>query len=318
MSVESLRKYIQQRSTHRMLYVVGLATLLLAPLVSGRYYTGVLTEAIIFGLLAVSIDLALGYAGLLTLAPAAFFGIGAYSVAKGMVTYGQSFWLGLVLALIVAALFSVVVAYVPIKQRMRGVYFALFTMAFGVVAYDFTYTTTSFTGGSNGLGYVSPPTVAGINLSGTIPYYYFSLFVTVLTIAGVTAVLRSDYGLILNAIRQNEQRMEYLGYNTDRETLLAWVGSCLISSLSGALYVGLIGIAAPTMMSFHLTGETLVWVVVGGLGSLIGPFLAGFGLTVLESALSSVWAESYLLLLGILFVTFVFLFPSGIVGFFKD
>lgn len=318
MSVESFTSNLRESSTKQVLYGTAALALLAAPFVIGQYYTSVLTEALIFGLLAVSVNLALGYAGLLTLAPAAFFGIGAYSVAKVVVTYGQSFWLGIVVALVAAVCFSVAIGYVPIKQRIGGVYFALFTMAFGVSVHDFTYATTSFTGGSNGLGYVSPPSVAGINLGETIPYYYFVLLVTALVIVGMAAVLRSDYGQILHAIRQNEQRMEYLGYDTDQEKLVAWIGSCAISVLAGALYVGTVSLAAPSMMSFSVTGETLVWVVIGGLGSLLGPFVAAFGLTIGETLLSSIWAEGYLLILGVLFVAFVFLLPSGLAGLFED
>lgn len=318
MNTESLRIRIRQESTRRILYAIGLVFLLTAPFIVGEYYTNVLAEALIFGLLAVSVGLALGYAGLLTLAPAAFFGIGAYSVAKVVVTYGQSFWLGILVAIVVAAVFSIAIGYVPIKQQISGVYFALFTMAFGVSAHEFTYASTGFTGGSNGLGYVAVPTVAGINFSNTLPYYYFSLAVIVLVMVGMATVLRSDYGRILHAVRQNEQRMEYLGYDTDREKLIAWIGSCIISALAGALYVGMIGLASPSLMSFEVTGETLIWAVVGGLGSLLGPFAAAFAITIGETFLSSIWADGYLLMLGILFVTFVFALPEGLAGLFED
>jgi ABC-type branched-subunit amino acid transport system permease subunit len=156
--------------------------------------------------------------------------------------------------------------------------------------------------------------VFAIDLSQTVPYYYFALFV----VGGVGLLLyllvRSDYGEILHAIRQNELRMRYLGYDTDREKLIAWVLSAVTSSLAGAVYVGTIGLAAPQMMSFALTGEVLIWVVVGGSGTLVGPFVAAVALTLLEESLVNLWAEGYLIVLGLLFVGFIFFLPNGLAG----
>lgn len=294
---------------------VLLAVLLLAvPSVAQEYYVGVLTKALILGLFAISVDITIGYTGLITLAPAAFFGIGAYSVAKVVVDYSGSYWLGFPLAVVLAAVIAVLIGYAPIKRRIGEVYFVLFTMAFGIIVYDFVFVASWLTGGSNGLGYLSPPTVFAIDLSQTVPYYYFALFV----VGGVGLLLyllvRSDYGEILHAIRQNELRMRYLGYDTDREKLIAWVLSAVTSSLAGAVYVGTIGLAAPQMMSFALTGEVLIWVVVGGSGTLVGPFVAAVALTLLEESLGNLWAEGYLIVLGLLFVGFIFFLPNGLAG----
>lgn len=296
--------------------VVLVAVLL--PFVLREFFVGVLTEAIIFGLFAVATNIALGYTGLVTLAPAAFFGIGVYGVGKVVVDFGGPFWVGLLVGIVAAVLFAVAVGYVPIKKRIGSVYFALFTMAFGVIVYDFTFTATDFTGGSNGLSYISPPDLFGlVDLGDTLPYYYFVLGVTILVSLGLWRLLESDYGTMLHATRQNEQRMRYLGYDTDGEKLFAWITSCSVSALAGGLYAGLIGVAAPSMLAFSLTGEVLIWVTIGGVGTLFGPFIAAFGLTIVEWFLGSVWAQGYLILIGLLFVAFVFVLPRGIVGYLR-
>lgn len=315
MSTQTFRRFVRSRGLKRGSIAVAVAVLLTLPLVLNDYLTSVLIEALVFGLFAVSVNIALGYGGLLTLAPAAFFGIGAYSVAKTVVDFQQSFWIGLAGGVVLAAALAVFIGYVPIKQRIEGVYFALFTMAFGVIVHDFVYTATDITGGSNGLGYVPAFTLFGINFSRSFNYYYF-VFVTLFVVLGLLLyLLKSDYGTILHGIRQNDQRMRYLGYDTDRELMIAWILSCSLSALAGGLYVGSIGLAAPELVAFALTGEVLIWVVVGGIGTFFGPFVAAFGLVVLETLLGSVWTEGYLLVLGVLFVIFVFVFPHGIMGF---
>lgn len=300
--------------------IVGVAVLvaLAIPFVATGFVTGLLIEAIILGLFAVAVNIALGYSGLITLAPAFFFGLGAYGVAIATVDYGVSFWAGLIVAVILSVVLAIIVGWAPIRRGIGPAYFAMFTLAVGVIGYDFTFVTTSLTGGSNGKGYVVPPQLLGVNFGDPVVYYFFVLAVTVLIMMGVYRLLNSDYGMVLHAIRQSEHRMRYLGYATGREKFNAWLISCVLSSITGTLYVGELGLAAPALMSFDLTGEVLIWVVIGGVGTIAGPFVAGFGLTLIEHYLGSVWTEGYLILLGILFVSFVFLLPEGIVGFLYD
>ncbi|WP_435183582.1 branched-chain amino acid ABC transporter permease [Halobellus sp. EA9] len=316
-AIDSARRYLADERYRwvGLLFVIGL---LFAPMGVESYAVGLITKAIIFGLFAISVDIALGYTGLITLAPAAFFGIGAYSVAKLVVDYDASYWLGFPTAVVLAATIAFLIGYAPIKRRIGEVYFVLFTMAFGVIVHDFTFVTTSFTGGSNGLAYVSPPEVFGINLAETLPFYYFSLIVVGALVVGLYLLLRSDYGSILHASRQNELRMRYLGYDTDREKLLAWIISAVISAVAGAIYVGTVGVASPSLMEFALTGEVIIWVVVGGTGTFVGPFIAAFLLTLLEDYLGGVWSEGYLIILGVLFVAFIFLLPEGVMGRIQD
>ncbi|GGM61626.1 ABC-type branched-subunit amino acid transport system permease subunit [Halarchaeum rubridurum] len=310
-AVAELRRYFTETKRWLLVPVLLLAIL---PLVTEQYFLSIATQAIILGLFAISVDIALGYVGLFTLAPAAFFGIGAYSVAKLVVDYGSSYWLGFPAAIVLAVVIAVLIGYGPIKRRIGLVYFVLFTLAFGVLVHDFTYATTWLTGGSNGLGYLTAPTLFGIDLSRTVPYYYFALLAVVVVAGLLYWLLSSDYGDVLHATRQNEVRMRYLGYDTDREKLIAWVLSATVSSIAGALYVATVNVASPSLMAFSLTGEVTIWVVIGGLGTFFGPFLAAFGLTIFESYLGAVLPEGYLLILGALFIVFVFVLPDGLVG----
>ncbi|WP_336023809.1 branched-chain amino acid ABC transporter permease [Halobellus salinisoli] len=304
---------LAQGTTRRPLFAVGALLLLAVPILAPSQ-SDLATEALIFGLFAISVDIVLGYAGLLTLAPAAFFGLGAYSVAKVVVDYGQSFWLGFPVAIVLALILAFIVGYVPIKRRIGDVYFVLFTLAFGAIAYDFTFVTTSVTGGSDGLGFFGPPEVLGIDLGGSLPYYYFTLLTVAVFGFGLYVLIKSDYGDVLHATRQNELRMRYLGYDTNRELMIAWLVSAAISALAGAVYVGSVGIASPSLISFALTGDVIIWIIVGGTGTLLGPFAAAIGLVFMQELLQSVWLEGYRLLLGILFVVFVFALPDGLMG----
>jgi ABC-type branched-subunit amino acid transport system permease subunit len=297
----------------RPLLVLGVLVLLTVPILAPSQ-SSLATEALIFGLFAISVDIVLGYAGLLTLAPAAFFGLGAYSVAKVVVDYDQSFWLGFPLAIVLAVILAIIIGYVPIRRRIGDVYFVLFTLAFGAIAHDFTSVTTSVTGGSNGLGFFSPPDVFGIDLAGGLPYYYFTLALVAIFGYGMYTLIASDYGDVLNATRQNQLRMRYLGYDTNRELMIAWIISAVISAFAGAVYVGLVGIASPSLVSFGLTGEVIIWIIVGGTGTLVGPFLAAIGLIFTQEVLQNIWQGGYRLLLGLLFVVFVFVFPDGLMG----
>ena len=297
----------------RPLLAVGVLLLLAVPFLFPSQ-SDLATEALVFALFAISVDLVLGYAGLLTLAPAAFFGLGAYTVAKLVVDYGQSFWLGFPLAIVLALILAFIVGYVPIKRRIGNVYFVLFTLAFGAIVHDFTYVTTWLTGGSDGLGFFGPPEVLGIDLGDSTPYYYFTLLIVGIIGYGLYLLIKSDYGDVLHATRQNELRMRYLGYDTDREKLVAWVLSAVTSALAGALFVGTVGLAAPSMMSFQLSGEVIIWTVVGGTGTFVGPFIAAIVLHIVNNYLGNVWPEGYLIVLGVLFVGFVFLLPEGVMG----
>ncbi len=311
-TMERLRRYFDGKPRRLALPLVAIGFLLLPVVSPGNL--NIVTRALLYGLFAISVDIALGYTGLLTLAPAAFFGLGAYSLAKIVVSYGGSFWWGFPVAIVVAAVVAFVIGYVPIRRRIGEVYFALFTLAFGVVLYDFTYVTTDLTGGTNGLGFFSPPSVFGVALGETAAYYYFTLLVVAVVAGALYLLLRSDYGDVLHATRQNELRMRYLGYDTDREKLIAWVLSGVTSAIAGAAFVGMVGIASPSLMSFELTGEVIIWVVVGGAGTFVGPFVAAIFLTLLKDSLGSIWVEGYPIILGILFVAFVFLLPEGIMG----
>lgn len=311
-AVTEVRRFFESEPRRLLLPLFG-AVILFLPIVSPNS-SSVATQALLFGLFAISVDIALGYTGLLTLAPAAFFGLGAYSLAKVVVDYDASFWLGFPVAAVVAVAVAFPIGYVPIKRRIGQVYFALFTLAFGAITHDFVSVATEVTGGTNGLGFFSAPTVFGVDLSEPLFYHYFALVLVAVIATVLYALLRVDYGDILYATRQNELRMRYLGYDTDREKLIAWLISAVVSAIAGAAYVGMVGIASPSLVTFALTGEVIIWVIVGGSGTFVGPFAAAYLLTFVRDNLDNVWLEGYQLLLGLLFVVFVFLLPDGIVG----
>jgi ABC-type branched-subunit amino acid transport system permease subunit len=232
-TLSDARAFLRE-TARRPLFAIGALLVLAFPFLLPSQ-TGLATEALIFGLFAISVDIALGYGGLLTLAPAAFFGLGSYSVAKVVVDYDQSFWLGFPLAIVLAIVLAFAVGYIPIKRRIGHIYFVLFTLAFGAIVHDFTFVTTWLTGGSDGLGFFSPPDLFGINLGGQIPYYYFTLGLVAVVGFATYVLMKSDYGDVLHATRQNQLRMRYLGYDTARELMIAWIISDGLSGFAGAV-----------------------------------------------------------------------------------
>jgi ABC-type branched-subunit amino acid transport system ATPase component/ABC-type branched-subunit amino acid transport system permease subunit len=253
-----------------ILALIALAAALAAPLIAGPFWMTLITQIYIYGLLALSVDLLLGHAGLYSLCQASFFAVAAYTTAILQVRYGYPTIVAAPAGLIAGTLLAVLYGS---AVRTRGVYFILITIALGYIIWGAVYRWASFTGGDNGITNVPPPSVAGVSIASQTAYYYFVLAVVILCAFGYRILIRSPFGLSLRGIKGSESRMQSLGYRTTMHLYAAFVISGAIASLAGVLYVYYNRFINPVAASFQISVEVSLMAIVGGSGTIVGPFI---------------------------------------------
>jgi branched-chain amino acid transport system permease protein len=293
------------------------ATLILLLLVSlppllSSYLLTLLTQVLIYAILAMSLDLLLGYTGLASLGHAAYFGIGAYSVGVLTTQHGANFWVvlaaGLILAMAVAGIFGLV------ALRATGVYFLMITLALGMVAWGLAHRWVSMTQGDNGISGIPRPEL-GLpwSLARPIPFYYFALggFFLAFWLLGI--IVHSPFGQSLVGIRESESRMRTLGYHVWLHKYIGFVIAGTFGGFSGVLWAYYNGFVSPGDVELATSVEVLLMVALGGRGTLLGPAV-GAGVIVLLKNLVSVYTQRWLLILGAVYVLTIMYAPEGIVG----
>jgi branched-chain amino acid transport system permease protein len=304
-------------ASHVLAVVLAAAALAFAAIgaASGdSFYLRLATEALIFAGLALSVDILLGYTGLLSLGQALHFGAGAYVSALVLIVM-PSFWAAMGAALACAILTGLIGGF--IANRVRGVYFALITFGMAQVAAKVVYNTRAL-GASDGL--IGVPVIdinLGImSLSSASPAGFFVFVLTFIVILyAITAyLLDTPFGRLLIALRANEHRIQFLGYRTSTARLAAYLLAAVIAGLSGALYPMLRGFVSPELLFFATSGNAVITVVTGGAGTLVGALYGGVLLTLLKSVVGS-WTEHHLIVIGLLFTGAVIFLPKGLMGF---
>ena len=295
----------------RVVSVVAGLALALLPLAHVRYLTTTLTEVLIFALFAMSLGLLVGYAGLVSLGHAAFFGTAAYAV--GLVSTRVSPALLLTLPAGVAAGTVTALLIGVFVLRATGVYFLMLTLAFAQMAFAVAHQWSWLTGGTNGLSGIPRPTIPGVDLGGAVPFYYLVLLVVVSAAAVLRRILGSPFGAALIGIRENEARMRAMGFDTFRLKLAAFVLAGAAAALSGALYAYYNGFVSPDELYWTRSGEVLVMVLLGGAGTLIGPAV-GAGVVLILQNLASSFTARWTMILGAAFILVVLLAPGGLAG----
>ncbi|MDO8474744.1 MAG: branched-chain amino acid ABC transporter permease [Candidatus Rokubacteria bacterium] len=295
------------------LRAVLLVAAAVAPLVLPTFLLTALTEMVILGLFAMSLDLLVGYTGLDSFGHAAVYGFGAYSAALLLLHTGVS----LPVAILGGAVFTAAIA-VPMAwlcTRATGVAFAMLTLAFAQLLYAVAYKWQSVTGGSDGLAGV-PRTAGPLGMSwftSKIGYYYLAAGCLIAAYLFCRAFVASAVGTTLLAIRDNERKAQALGYNPRAYKILVFVLSAFLGGLAGALYAPFAGFASPDLFFWVLSGQVLIMVVVGGAGTLSGPILGAAFFLALEHYLS-VFTDSWALVLGLVFIAVVLFAPQGLWG----
>ena len=244
------------------------------------------TTVILFALAASSVNVLLGYTGLMAFGNAAFFGVGAYGSALFIADVNANLVLGLLVGGVAATLAAIVIA--PFLIRRRGIYFSLLTIAFGQVFYFIAYRWSGVTGGEDGFSLSKPPVFGGSTpvLDGA-PYYYFCLAIFAVLLFSLWRVMRSPFGLTLQGIAQNEARVRYLGINSDRFIFVALMFSGFIAGVGGALYSVSIAFAYPLLLDWHQSGDFVMMVILGGVGTIWGPVLGAAIYAIGQNVVSS-------------------------------
>jgi branched-chain amino acid transport system permease protein len=300
-------------------FSIVLALLVAAPLVLPEFWARLLTEILIWGLLAMSSDILIGYTGMVSFGHSAFFGLGMYGAAAALLTVSPpNLWLALVYGLFGAAAAAGFVAY--FSTRLRDIYFAITTLIFSQIFYVIILTWTAVTGGENGLTFVRPalaiPGVFHLRFTPTI-LHWFVLAVVVGSYLILRRVTQSPFGMVLQSIRENEARTRAIGYPVERYKIVAVMLSGLFAGLAGVLYALQNEFAAPDFVFFLVSGETVIYNVVGGIGTLIGPIVGAAFFLLLREALSRFFTEFYLIPVGVIFVAMVIFMPQGLLGFMR-
>jgi branched-chain amino acid transport system permease protein len=284
------------------------------PLVGGYVELG--SHVIVIALAAMALNFLLGYTGVLSFGHAAYFGLGAYGTAMVIKYFYPSTPLAIAFGVVVGTAAAAIVG--PLIARLRGVYFAMCTIAFGQVFYFIAFQWSSVTGGDDGLSaWHREPIHFGFAtldiLQNNGAFYYFVLAVFAICTATMALLLRSPFGRTLLAIRENERRARFLGIPVDRHIWLSWVISCFFVSVAGALFALLNDFVDPRALRWDQSGTFVIMAVLGGMRSFWGPLVGAAIFIVLQDYISS-HTENWMSFVGLIFVIVVLFFPRGVLG----
>ncbi len=284
------------------------------PLTGGYVELG--SRVVVLALAAMALNFLLGYTGVLSFGHAAYFGLGAYGTAMTMKYLVESTPLSILIGTVVGAVAAAIIG--PLIVRLRGVYFAMCTIAFGQVFYFIAFQWRDVTGGDDGLSaWHRVPIDFGFAeldiLNNNKAFYYMALAFFALAVAVMAFLLRSPFGRTLLAIRENERRARFLGIPVDRHIWLSWVISCCIVSLAGALYALLNDFVDPRALRWDQSGNFVIMAVLGGMRSFWGPLIGAAIFIVLQDYISS-HTENWMSFVGLIFVLVVLFFPRGVLG----
>jgi len=295
----------------RLAIVVALGLVLVGgPLVFSSYWVGLLTEIIILAMLAMSLDILLGYTGLPSLGHASLFGVAAYAVGVFSTTYQMGFWSCVLGGIVVGVLLSAAIGL--IVSHVRDVYFLMITLAIGMVLWGLSYRWIPVTGGDNGLSGIPRLELhAGLPFAGPNAFYYVALAVFAVSAFAIAMLVRSPFGLTLRGIRENEARMKSLGFNTWLHCYLSFVVSGFFASVAGIMWAYYNGFVSPTYLDLTASSELFLMVTLGGPATLIGPVL-GAGIIVLLKNVMSAYTARWLLILGIVYIAAILAAPKGV------
>ena len=284
------------------------------PFVGG--YTALGTRVLVMGLAAMSVNFLLGFTGVLSFGHAAYLGLGAYGAGMAIKYLAPSSSLGLVIGILAGIIGAMLIGAMIV--RLRGVYFAMVTIAFGQVFYFIAFRWVSVTGGDDGLtGWNRLPLDLGfttIDIANNDKAFYYLVLVCLLVSAGLMGmILRSPFGRTLLAIRENERRARFLGIPVQQHIWLSFVISAAFTSLAGVLYAYLDNFVDPRAFHWQQSGDFVIMAVLGGMRSFWGPLIGAAVFVVLQDKLSS-HTDYWMTYIGAFFVLVVVFFPTGVLG----
>jgi len=295
--------------TTRVLAGLLVVAALLLPLLGGEgYVTHLAITMLIFSVLAASLNLLMGYTGLVSIAHAAFFGIGAYASGILAARHGVPFWLALLAAAAVTGLVALGVG-IP-SFRTRGIYYIIVTVAFQLIATEIFDNWHAMTGGGLGLKGIPRP---GPLFESKVSYYYLTLAVVLVAHWVIVRLIRSPVGMTLMAIRDNETKARMMGVNPLRHKIFVFVLASTLAGLAGSVYVHYVGYAHPDFFNFFVSVDLFLAVMLGGAGTVYGPIFGVLVLEVLREVLHE-FAALRLLLFGLLLIVIIVFVPEGLLA----
>ena len=284
---------------------------LVAPLILTEFYLTVLCEALVMSMLALSFNLLFGYMGQLSFGQAAFYGLGGYAVAMLVTKVHFNFWLSILAGVVVASMIGLIVGYFCV--RLRGIYFAVLTLAFGQLIFFIVFKWHNFTGGDDGIQGIFPPEF----LKSPTAYYYFILIVFLISALVLWKIIHSPFGQTIISMRENSERTEFLGINIARYQLITFVIAAAIAGLAGAIWVPFYRSVAPSYLTWVKSGEPIMAAILGGPSLFYGPILGMFIMTFFHS-----WVLGFTIywpvVMGTLILVIIFFLPGGILGFIQE
>jgi branched-chain amino acid transport system permease protein len=300
-------------SRTRLLALAAVVALAIVPWVLARHQLSLLTDLMIAGLFAMSLDLIMGYTGMVSFGHAAYFGLGAYASALILLHFAQPIPVALVAGALLAGAVAVPVGW--FSTRATGIYFAMLTLAFAQLLYTVAYKWRDLTGGSDGIAGVpkTPLFWGGPSLASPNAFYFLVAGCLVLSLILCRALVRSPFGRALEAIRENERRFTSLGRDPRPFKLVVFVIAAVFAGLAGALFAPFRGFASPEVMFWVFSGQGLMMVVMGGIGTLVGPIVGAMLFILIQEVLSS-YTEHWMIFTGLVFVLIVIFLPGGLVG----
>jgi branched-chain amino acid transport system permease protein len=289
------------------------------PALINSFWVSVIAEILIWSLLAASVNLLFGYVGLLSFGQALYFGCGMYGVAIGISDFGLSFWPAFALGIVAALAMALATGIFAV--RLTWHYFAIITVVFSLIFYFLALTNKWLTGGDDGINFTLPPTfsIGATNWSLTDPtfQYFFILAAVAFCFGLMHRLIGSPLGRAFLAIRNNDVRAALIGLNVYLLRLIAFVLAGFLAGVAGALFALFGRYASATYMFYHVSGEAVVWAIVGGAGTLFGPLVGTAIFIVVREIVSTHW-EHHSLIVGAVAILVVMFAPKGVMGLWHD
>jgi urea transport system permease protein len=325
--------------------LINLAALLIFivfPFVAGTFQTNLMAKLLLFGTLGVSLDLVWGFTGILSFAHGVFFTLGGYAMAYYLKlnlsatanNYGgtvpdfmvwnglkelpwfiaplQSFPVAIVAMVAIPAGFAYAIGWFIFRSKVSGVYITVITLAISSALTTFFVSQQAYTGGTNGITDVSKLILFGITVP-PIGIYFIILAFATLTIAGSWWLTKSNFGLILRSIKENEQRISYLGYDVASFKIFIWTLSAAIAGIAGGLFVPLNNFISPVYLGVAFGTQIVIWVAVGGRGTLFGPVIAAILLGQIQNSVDRI-TQDWQLIVGVILMLVVLFLPDGLMS----
>ncbi|MBI4763345.1 MAG: branched-chain amino acid ABC transporter permease [Deltaproteobacteria bacterium] len=276
------------------------------------FYISLLTRIFIYAIIVVGFDLLAGYTGMISYGHALFFGTGAYITGMILKHWTPWFWPPIFITILASGLVAYVIGFLSI--RTRHIYFVFLTFAFAQFFFV-TANSWNFIGASNGLSGVPKPVIfPGFSLSGENSFYYFTLAVLVAGYLLARLITQSAFGKVMVGVRENEDRTLFLGYDTRKVILRVFIISGIYGGFAGALMASFNSFVSPTLYHPAISGEIIIMALLGGMGTLVGPIIGAGLVIILGDVLSSWLAESWMMILGAVFVVVILFSPGGVVA----